>query len=195
MKIAIISDIHDNAHNLVMALKQIKEYNVEKIIFLWDFCGAAIAKILSAYPKRVIAIWGNNDWDKSMITKFCFTKWSNLTVWFDVFDIIEIDWKKIFLSHYPMLAKHMAKSWDFDAVFYGHNHLKHKEYIWECLVLNPGEIWAYKTGIAHFAIYDTKTNNAEIIEVKNAITSNTKESQKLFKEIWFEFSKTESHQY
>jgi predicted phosphodiesterase len=34
MKIAIISDIHDNAHNLVMAFEQIKPYNVKEIIFL-----------------------------------------------------------------------------------------------------------------------------------------------------------------
>jgi predicted phosphodiesterase len=37
MKIAIISDIHDNAHNLVMFFEQVKKYNVEKIIFLGDF--------------------------------------------------------------------------------------------------------------------------------------------------------------
>gem|GEM_PF-2159551 len=34
MKIAVIADIHDNAHNLVMALDQIKNHNVEEIIFL-----------------------------------------------------------------------------------------------------------------------------------------------------------------
>jgi predicted phosphodiesterase len=104
-------------------------------------------------------------------------------LWFDTFDIMKIDNRNIFLSHYPMLAKPMAKSWDFDACFYWHNHLKHKEKIENCLLLNPGEIGAYKTWIATFAIYDTKTNDAEIIEVKNTITANTLESQKKFKEI------------
>lgn len=129
MKLAIISDIHDNAHNLVMALDQIKDYNVEKIIFLWDFCGAAIAWILCKAPKEVIAIRWNNDWDKTLITKFSLQEWSNLKVGFDVFDNIEIDNRKIFLSHYPTLANPIAKSWDFDAVFYWHNHLKKKELI------------------------------------------------------------------
>lgn len=195
MKIAVISDIHDNAHNLVMALNQIKSYNVNEIVFLWDFCGAAIAWMLAKSPVKVRAIWWNNDWDKSLITKFSLAEWSNLDIWFDVFDTIEIDDRKIFLSHYPLLATPIAKSGDFDAVFYGHNHLKYKERIWNCLVLNPGEIWAYKTWIATFAIYDTKTNDAEIIEVNDSITSNTKESQDKFKEIGYIFNQQKGHQY
>ncbi len=43
MKIVIISDIYDNAHNLVMAFNQIENHNIEKILFLGDFAGAAIA--------------------------------------------------------------------------------------------------------------------------------------------------------
>ncbi len=183
MKVAIISDIHDNAHNLVMALEQIISYDVEKIIFLGDFVGAAIAKLLCSSPIPVFAIWGNNDGDKSLITKFSLKEGSNLEVGFDTFDILEIDNRKIFLSHYPILAKPMAKSKEFDACFYGHNHSKYKEKIDACLLLNPGEIGGYKTGGATFAIYNTKTNDAEIIEVKNTITANTLESQKKFKEI------------
>ena len=193
MKIAIISDIHDNAHNLVMALDQIRNANVEEIIFLWDFCGAAIAGILCASPIKVRAIRGNNDWDKSLITRFSLKEWSNLEIGFDVFDTIEIDSRTLFLSHYPLLASSMAKSWDFDAVFYGHNHLKSKEMIHNCLVINPGEIGAYKTGIGTFAIYDTKTNDAEIIEIHNSITTNTKIAQEKFEEIWYKFNQQKSH--
>lgn len=195
MKIAIISDIHDNAHNIIMALNQIKNFNIEEIVFLWDFCWATIAGILCASPIKIRAIWGNNDGDKSLITKLSLKEWSNLEMGFDVFDIIEIDNRKLFLSHYPLLAKSMAKSWDFDAVFYGHNHLKNKEFIWDCLVVNPGEIGAYKTGIATFAIYDTKNNDAEIIEIENSITTNTPEAQEKFKEIEYKFNKQKWHQY
>ncbi len=118
-----------------------------------------------------------------------------MDIGFDVFDSIERDWKKIFLSHYPLLAKPMAKSREFDAVFYGHNHLQHKGKVWECLVVNPWEIGAYKTGIASFAIYNTENNDAQIIPIEHAITTNTPYSQKLFKDIWFNFNTTTSHQY
>jgi uncharacterized protein len=59
MKIAIISDVHDNAHNLVQALEAIYERDVEKIIFLGDFAGAAIANLLVSSKVPVFAIWGN----------------------------------------------------------------------------------------------------------------------------------------
>jgi len=196
MKIVIIADIHDNAHNLVMAFKKIYSYrDIDEIIFLGDFVGAAIAGLLCSSIIPVFAIWGNNDGDKALITKFANKDDSNLEIGFDVFDILELDNRKIFLSHYPLLAKPMAKSGEFDAVFYGHNHLKNKEVIGECLVLNPGEIGAYKTGIASFAIYDTKTNDAEIIEIEGSITTNTEESQKMFKEIEYEFNKQKGHKF
>ncbi len=193
MKIAIISDIHDNTHNLVMFFEQIQKYNPEKIIFLWDFASAAIAWLLCSSTIPVFAIWGNNDGDKSLITRFSLKPDSNMELWFDVIDSIELDNRKIFLSHYPLPAKSIAKSWDYDAVFYWHNHEKYKEKINDCLLLNPWEVWAYKTWTWTFAIYDTQTNDAEIIEIKNTITTNTKESQEKFKEIKYEFNKQAGH--
>ncbi|MDA3836438.1 MAG: metallophosphoesterase [Nanoarchaeota archaeon] len=193
MKIAIISDVHDNAHNLVLALELIYKTEAEKIYFLGDFAGAAIANLLVSSKLPVFAIWGNNDGDKALITKFSFKEESNLEIGFDNYDKVEVDGRNLFLTHYPMIAKSMAKSSDYDAVFYGHNHLKHKEMIGDCLLLNPGEVGAYKTGKPTFAIYDTKTNDAEIIDIPNSITTNTELAQRKFKEISYEFNKLKGH--
>ena len=194
MKVAIISDIHDNAHNLVLTLEKINDYqDVEKIIFLGDYCGAAISRLLLSNPIPVFAIWGNNDGDKCLITKFSMEKDSNLEVGFETFDVINLDNRKIFLTHFPMLAKPMCKSGEFDAVFYGHDHTKNKEIINDCLLINPGEVGGYKTGVSTFAIYDTKTNDAEIIETKGCITTNTELSKQKFKDIKFEFNKQKGH--
>ena len=91
MRVAIISDIHDNAHNLVQALELIEKSDVEKIVFLGDFVGAAIANLLVSSAIPVFAIWGNNDGDKALITKFSFGEKSNLEIGFDIFDSIEIN--------------------------------------------------------------------------------------------------------
>ncbi len=194
MKLAIISDVHDNAHNLVLALDMItNRKDVEKILFLGDFAGAAIAGLLCSSPIPVFAIWGNNDGDKCLITKFSLKEGSNLEVGFDTFDILEFGDRKIFLTHYPLLARPMAKSGEFDAVFYGHNHLKNKEFIGDCLVMNPGEIGAYKTAVATFAVYDTETNDAEIIKIPGCITTNTQEAKKKFESINYQFNQTKGH--
>jgi hypothetical protein len=193
MKIAVISDIHDNAHNIVLALEEISKTDVEQIYFLGDFVGAGISKILINSSIPVYAIWGNNDGDRVVITKFSLEEGSNMSVGFDTYDVVEIDNRKIFLTHYPMIANAMAKSGEFDAVFYGHNHLKNKERINDCLVLNPGEVGAYKTGMGSYAIYDTKTNDAEIFEIENSITTNTPEAKKKFEDMKFKWSQQKSH--
>jgi len=195
MKIAIISDIHDNFHNLVLALQEIEKEKAERILFLGDYINNGIAKVLAASNIPIFAIWGNNDGDKVAITKTALAEGSNLSVGFENYDNIEIDGRKIFLTHYPMIAKSMAKSGDYEAVFYGHNHIKNKEQIGDCLVVNPGEISAHKTGEATFAIYDTKTNDAKIISIENAISTKTKESDEYLEKAHFKFSKSKGHQY
>lgn len=124
MKVAIISDIHGNFHNLILFLKQIKELDIDKIIFLGDFVNNGIAKTLASSSVPVIAIWGNNDVDKVAITRTSLSKNSNMTIGFETYDFLEIDKRKIFITHYPLLVKSMAKSGDFDVVFYGHDHKK-----------------------------------------------------------------------
>lgn len=195
MKIAIISDIHENFHNLVLFLKQVKDYDVQKIIFLGDFMNNGIAKTLASSDIPVISIWGNNDGDKVAITKTALSEKSNLTVGFDTFDFLEIDDRKIFITHYPSLAKPMAKSGDFDAVFYGHDHKKNIDKINDCIIVNPGEISAHKTKNASFALYDTKTNEAEIINIKEAVSVKTKEAAEHLENMNFTFSKSKTHKY
>jgi putative phosphoesterase len=177
-------------------LLKIEELGVQKIIFLGDFMNNGIAKVLASNSIPVFEIWGNNDGDKVAITKTALSEKSNLEVGFDVFDIVDFDQRKIFLTHYPLLAKPMAKSGEFDAVFFGHNHVKHQERIGDCLVLNPGEVSAHKTGECSFAMYDTKTNNAEIIVLENSVSVKTSEADKYIKDnTSFSFSKTKSHKY
>jgi putative phosphoesterase len=195
MKIAIISDIHENFHNLVLFFKEVKKYDVEKIVFLGDFINNGIAKMLASSKIPVVAIWGNNDGDKVAITKTTLSKKSNMIIGFDTYDFLEIDNRKLFITHYPLLAKPMAKSGEFDAVFCGHNHKKNMEKINNCLIVNPGEISAHKTGKASFAVYDTKTNNAEIIEIEGAISTKSKEVVAYLQKMKFDFSKSRTNKY
>ena len=195
MKIAIISDIHENFHNLVLFFDKIKQYDIKRIIFLGDFINNGIAKMLASSDIPVTAIWGNNDGEKVAITKTSLEKGSNLTVGFGTYDSIKIDNRNIFITHYPLLAKPMAKSGDFDAVFYGHDHKYNIDKIGNCLIVNPGEISAHKTKKASFAIYDTKGNNAEIINIENAISTRSKEAEEYLDNMKFAFQKSRTHKY
>ena len=56
MKIAIISDVHNNFHNLTKVLKDVKKRGVEQIIFLGDFGSNGIARFLANFPIPVSEI-------------------------------------------------------------------------------------------------------------------------------------------
>lgn len=170
MKVAVISDIHENFHNLILALNDMEDRHIEQILCLGDLMNAGIAKILAAQDIPTYMIWGNNDGEKVDIMRASFRKDSQLTVSLNTYDFLELDSKKIFITHYNDLAQPMAQSGQYDAIFYGHNHLQSHEVINNTLVVNPGELCAQKTGACTYAIYDTLTNNAEIINIENCIT-------------------------
>lgn len=170
MKIAVISDIHENFHNLILALDHIQSSGAEAIICLGDLINAGIAKVLSIQSVPVYMIWGNNDGEKTDIVRTAFRPNSNLQVSLNVYDFLELGGRKIFISHYDDLALPMARSGIYDAVFYGHTHQKSIERIGDTLVVNPGELAAQKTGIASFVIYDTENNDVELIELDNIIS-------------------------
>ncbi len=195
MKIGVLSDIHENFHNLILALEKCEELNIEKILFLWDFINPGIANIFAVSPIPVFAIWGNNDGDKAAITKMSCRSNGNFEIGLDTYDVIEIDKRNIFLTHYPLLAKSMAKSWDFDAVFYGHNHKYNIDAIGDCIVVNPWELSAHKTGLASFALYDTKTNVATTIFLENIISLKSEKMDIYLKKQNIDLSGHNSHKY
>jgi len=182
MKLAILSDIHENFHNLILALKECEKQKVEQILCLGDLMNAGVAKILAAQNIPCFMIWGNNDGEKVDIMHAAYSEGSNLKVSLNTYDFLEFDEKKIFITHYDNLAEPMALSGLYDAVFYGHNHLLKKEKINERHVVNPGEICAQKTGNSTFAVYDTTENTVEIVNLENHISLKSKLVSNYFEE-------------
>ena len=161
MKIGILSDIHENFGNLNRALEMCKAMGVERLLCLGDLINPGVVRVLAHCGLPCHFIWGNNDGDKVLITKLALAADSQLTLSDRTYDFVEIDGRKIFMTHYDDLAQPMAHSGLYDVVLYGHNHQKFAGSAGNCLILNPGELFGYLTGIASFAIYDTAAHTAE----------------------------------
>ena len=173
MKIAVISDIHENFHNLLKALEIIREKGVQKILCLGDFINPGVAKVLVDCGIPTYAIWGNNDGDKVLITKMSMAPGSSLELGDKTYAMLEVDGRSIFLTHYPDLVAPAAASGMYDVVFYGHDHLRREGQEGDCLVANPGELAAFKTKKATFLVYDTEENLIEFLDIKDAATLKT----------------------
>jgi hypothetical protein len=159
MKIAIISDSHDNLPNIAKALKYIAQNNIATIIHCGDVANAeTLGFILDNFEGNIYLSLGNAD--QKNIKEL---KNKKLTIAED-YGCLKIRAKKFLFAHFLEIAKKIIIANNgYQAIFYGHQHypmIKTDQdgTIW----LNPGNL----SGLfyqATFAIYDTKTNKPELI--------------------------------
>ncbi len=169
MKIAVLSDIHDHLDNLEKVLAQIRDNNIDTIIFCGDLVSPFMAGILAKANLPTYACLGNNDEDQIGLVK----KGGSQFTWFHLsqeYGEVELGGRKTAFCHYPKLGELLAKSGKYDTVFYGHTHIVENKTVGKTLLLNPGAVCgidfdkaAYDK--ATYAIYNTQINSAEIIEI------------------------------
>jgi|WetSurMetagenome_2_1015567.scaffolds.fasta_scaffold03598_1 uncharacterized protein len=176
MKIAIISDIHDNLVNLEKCLKWCLENKIEKIICCGDVTNGETLKSLSEnFSGEIFLVRGNMEiYDEDELAAYSNIIYGGRTaVW-------EIGGKKIGVCHEPFLIKELFKSplgrggpalagprWVGgrntipDIIFYGHTHKPWIEEKGGTKIVNPGTLGGVFSR-ATFAVYDTDKKEPEL---------------------------------
>lgn len=167
MKIAVISDIHDNIWNLQKALALPELQATEAIFFCGDLCSPFVIHLLGlAYSRPVHMVLGNNDGDVAAIIGNS-KKYSNVHIHGEYFRS-HLGGRSIAMNHYPEKAREIAENGGFDIVCYGHNHsVVNDEMVGDTLLINPGAIMGYHGGKltdipATYLILDTDLPKAVI---------------------------------
>lgn len=167
MKLAVISDIHDNIRNLHKALAMEALQASDAMLCCGDLCSPFIVKLLGqAYGKPIHLVLGNNDGDLVSIIRTA-SAYTHIRVHGEYFHG-EFGGKAYAMNHYPEKALLLAGSGAFDVVCYGHNHeLETGRRIGDTLMINPGAIMGYHGGElkeieATFLILDTVTLQTEV---------------------------------
>lgn len=169
MKIAIVSDIHDNVWNLGPALEAIEDS--EALICCGDLCSPFIVDLMAdGFPNQIHIVFGNNDGDQYRIANNAI-KYDGRVLIHGEFAELKLDGKRFAVNHYPNIARSIAESGDYDVVCYGHNHIYRVEHLNNTLLINPGAIMGYdgvnkKEVSSTFVVYDTKSNECGGYEVK-----------------------------
>jgi len=159
MKVAIVSDSHDNFLNLEKLILNLKKEGIKTIIHCGDAASLEVLKTLEQKTYKVYFCFGNADL-KEKIKEGGLKK----VKIFDNFGEIKIDNLKIAFCHRPKLAKELTKSENYDFVFYGHTHKPWIEKIGNCNLANPGNL----AGVFFkptFAILDTETKKLFLKEL------------------------------
>ncbi len=160
MKIAIISDTHDNLANFKKIIDWLKKEGISFILHCGDIASPdTLKKALEGFSGKFLGVLGNAD----NIYQFDLKDYQDpprIKV-FEKIGELKLDDKKIAFTHYPREAKKLAKSGKYDLVFYGHTHKPWQSKIGNCLLVNPGN----GAGIIFkptFAVYDSKKDKLEL---------------------------------
>ncbi|PIT90237.1 MAG: hypothetical protein COU22_03255 [Candidatus Komeilibacteria bacterium CG10_big_fil_rev_8_21_14_0_10_41_13] len=160
MKIAIISDTHDNVVNLEKAINYLNQEKITTIIHCGDVCSRAVLRHLAKnYQGMTYWVLGNVHAAKEEMVG-TDREFNNLK-YFEDFGLVEFEGKKIGFVHFPDEAKKMAQSGKYDLVFYGHTHKPWEETVGQTRLVNPGTLG----GVFYnptFALYNTETGELEL---------------------------------
>lgn len=161
MRIAVISDIHDNIWALADVLPRLSHCDV--LLCLGDLCAPFTATAIGeGFRGPVHLVWGNNDGDKLLIARNA-ARAGNITLHGDFAELALGD-RAIAMTHYPRIAEALASGGQHDLVCYGHDHERKATWMTNTLLLNPGEVMG-RFGVPSFALYDTEEGDAQIVEL------------------------------
>jgi uncharacterized protein len=163
--IGLISDSHDNLNAIRKAVELFNKKEVKAVLHAGDIVSPFTARAFKDLNSKLYFVFGNNDGDKLMLTKW-FEE-IGATVCGDFGDLT-IDSLHIALLHgtNEAIVKAIAKSGDFDVVVRGHSHDPGVKIIDGTPVINPGECAGVLTGKATVAILDISNLNVEITELE-----------------------------
>lgn len=163
MRVAIISDIHNNEVNLKKVLDYCSREKIGTIICCGDLASQETLDFLNDnFAGAIHYTFGNMDNDQ--LRDFEFTEKYKQTLLYKNFGETEIDDKKIAFVHFPEVAKKLCETKKYDFVFYGHTHKPWTEKIGNCTMLNPGTV-AGEFYLPTFATWDTGNEKFELIRI------------------------------
>jgi len=160
MKIAILSDIHDNIWRLERLLTGLQ---ADRLLFCGDFCAPfTLAQMAEGFAGPIHVVWGNNDGDRLFLAQVA-ARFPHVTLHGD-FAELELDGRRVAVTHYPEIGRALAHSGIYDLVCHGHSHRPAVVRVGQTVQVNPGEVMG-RLGRSTYALYDTTTGQAQIVEV------------------------------
>lgn len=156
MKIAIMSDLHDNEAYLEAFINYCQKEKVETILCCGDVTNDESLISLDKIGLPIYLIKGNSD----IFDNAIFSSLKNITYLGRTGEVI-LDNKKVGLCHEPFFIEKMLPK-NYDIIFYGHTHKPWLESKGRTQQVNPGTLGGIFTP-STFAIWDTKKPLPELV--------------------------------
>lgn len=158
MKVAIISDIHDNLVNLEKCLVWCGKNGIEEIICCGDVTNSETIGILAGgFKGDIYLVKGNVElYDAGELRKYKNIKY------YERVGRVQLDKKWVGFCHEPYLVDYVLKKGACDIIFHGHTHRPWMEEREEVVVVNPGTLGGMLAR-ATFAVWESGGLKPELI--------------------------------
>ncbi len=163
VKIAVMSDSHDNCDALAQALDMAARKGATHVIHLGDIISPFTSRVFrSHYGGDVSLLFGNNDGDRIGLIE-AFSKVD--ARFYHPPATLRIGGLTIAAMHEPLFPESLAATGSFDAVLWGHTHELQITQQDGVLMLNPGELHGFVSGKKTFVLLDTGDMSTQVIEL------------------------------
>lgn len=143
VKIGVVSDSHDHGALLASAVERARAWGAEAILHCGDIIGPNSLRRAMAAGLPLHVVHGNNLGDVLSMQRMAQESKGGL-VYYGGDASFSLAGRRLFMTHYPHLARGMACTGDFDAVFCGHSHVAQIESVAGARgvtpLVNPGTV-------------------------------------------------------
>ncbi|MBI5036237.1 YfcE family phosphodiesterase, partial [Candidatus Micrarchaeota archaeon] len=166
---------HDHIEHVAKAVALFENKGVDLIVHAGDVCSPFVWPFFRNLNVPIKCVYGNNKGDVARHQEI--VKKYGLDVAFDLaFLELEHSGKKIAVHHGDpyKVVENLAKTQNYDAIVYGHNHVPRIHSEGRTLLINPGSLITKvdselnvlrdKPGPS-VALYEPETNKAELVEL------------------------------
>lgn len=163
MIIGIMSDTHDRIDAIEAAIDFFNRQGVSDVLHAGDLVSPFVVPKFSRLKARLHYVWGNNEGDREYI-KVRFSELGIIPL--GEFAALELGGRRIALLHGTQehIVDSLLRCGSYDVVIRGHNH--HAEIVdGPTLLVNPGEVCGYLTGLQTVALLDLEQRKAQIIRL------------------------------
>lgn len=160
MRIAVLSDTHDNEGRTRRALELVQRHGVEQVLHCGDICRVGTVLQFHALPTHFVQ--GNNDFDLAGLRAAAEAIGST---WHGPFADLTLAGKRLAMLHgddHRQLDQ-VRRDGRYDYVFFGHTHEFERNQIGRTIVINPGAL--HRASFKTCVVLDLRDGSLEIVEV------------------------------
>src|SRR3989338_2881615 len=165
MKIAILSDTHDNTQAIVWIIEYLNQQKINICLHAGDIINPGILfRFRDHYQGTLHFVFGNNDGEHAIWERRS-SEAKNVTCHLNEMRI-ELNGRKIFMNHFSSIGESVVKSGDFDLVIGGHDHRYRVIEKNSSLFMNPGNTVTKDKWLPQSQLPQDKESGFVVIDLK-----------------------------